>query len=253
MPSLDKRKICTLVAMLLILGSSTNLVAEPNDDTPYGSQTDQAPPPPNIPDDAPQSPAPRTRPRGNNNNNNRRGQYQKPQPRKYFVPDTERTDAGIFHVGFAAGGNFYVEPRLSNTDRAPTGDYFKDFGFQAGVYFDYDYSALTENVPLSLRGMIGYKYILNSVNVFDFDAMVRYMMRFSDNATFGLGVGASSAVWYRVDNPPVSTQEIIFLPSFILGAGFEYNPFMVDFKWLINRIGSDSSIYGLELYFGLRL
>src|SRR5260370_33334159 len=31
--------------------------------------------------------------------------------RKYFIPDTDRTDAGIFHVAFAGGGNFYIEPR----------------------------------------------------------------------------------------------------------------------------------------------
>ena len=93
----------------------------------------------------------------------------KPSNRKYFTDDSPRTDAGVFHVGFAAGGNFYIEPRLT-TDPipAPTGDFYKDFGFQAGVYFDHDYSELDENIPLMLRGMVGYKYILNSVHVFIF-------------------------------------------------------------------------------------
>src|SRR5438067_882287 len=48
-------------------------------------------------------------------------------------------------------------------------------------------------------------------------------------------------------------EEIIFLPSAILGFGFEYEPFMVDFKWLLNRFGQDSTITGFELYFGFRL
>lgn len=179
---------------------------------------------------------------------------QQPQ-RKYMVPDPNRVDAGVFHVGFALGGNFYVEPQIDNTTGAANGDYFKDFGFQAGVYFDYDYSALTENVPLSLRGMLGYKRILKSVNVFTFDGAVRHMWRFSERATFGAGIGGSAAVWFRESQTvaPAAAEEIIFLPSFLITFGFEYNPFMVDFKWLINRFGQDSTITGLELYFGFRL
>lgn len=180
---------------------------------------------------------------------------QKRPTRKYMVPDPNRVDAGVFHVGFAAGGNFYVEPQVDNNTGAPNGDYFKDFGFQAGVYFDYDYSALTENVPLALRGMVGYKRILSSVNVFTVDMAVRHMWRFSERATFGAGVGGSAAIWFRqaANVAPVSAEEIIFLPSFLLTAGFEYNPFMVDLKWLINRFGQDSTITGVELYFGFRL
>jgi hypothetical protein len=174
------------------------------------------------------------------------------------VPDTDRVDAGVFHVGFAAGGNFYFEPQVypqgSPQAGQPTGDYFKDFGFQAGLYFDYDYSEAAENVPLALRGMIGYKYILSSTNVFAFDAMIRRMFRFSEVATFGLGFGASAAVWYRVAQVnPAASEEIIFLPSLLVGFGFEYNPFMVDFKWLINKIGQNATITGVELYFGFRL
>ena len=65
-------------------------------------------------------------------------------------------------------------------------------------------------------------------------------------------MGASAAIWYRT-NTAASNEQIIFLPSVILGAGFEFNPFMVDFKWLINRFGQDTTITGLELYFGFRL
>lgn len=182
----------------------------------------------------------------------------KEKDRKYFVPDPQRIDAGVFHVGFAVGGNFYMEPKFSLNTRgqrssAPTGDYFKDFGFQAGVYFDYDYSALTENVPLGLRGMIGYKYILSSVHIFAFDGLARYMFRTSDKSTFGLGAGVSAAMWYRAITDTSVEEQVLFLPSFVLGAGFEYNPFMVDFKWLIQNFSSAASIFGFELYFGLRL
>jgi len=175
--------------------------------------------------------------------------------RKYMVPDPNRVDAGVFHVGFAVGGNFYIEPQIDNNTGGPNGDYFKDFGFQAGVYFDYDYSALTENVPLSLRGMLGYKRILKSVNVFTFDGAVRHMWRFSERATFGAGIGGSAAIWFREPQnvAPLAAEEIIFLPSFLITFGFEYNPFMVDVKWLINRFGQDSTITGVELYFGFRL
>ncbi len=176
------------------------------------------------------------------------------QKRKYMIYDPDRVDAGIFYVGFAVGGNFYIEPQIDTTTKAPNGQYFKDFGYQAGVFFDYDYSALEENIPLALRGMVGYKYILNSVHVFAFDAMVRRMFRFSEKSTFGLGFGGSAALWFRPGSikPPVAAEEIIFLPSLVLGAGFEFNPVMVDFKMLINRIGQNATILGFELYAGVR-
>jgi len=188
---------------------------------------------------------------------NKKGQRweKRGRKKKYFVEDTERTDAGIFHVGFGVGGNFYMEPKIDTTTKAPTGDYFKDFGFQAGIFFDYDYSGLAENIPLGLRGMIGYKYILNSVHVFGFDGSARMMFRFSDSASFGIGPGTSAAVWYRAASagPPAANEEIIFLPSFLIEAGFEFTPFFVDVKWLINRFGEDSTITGLELYFGFHI
>jgi hypothetical protein len=174
------------------------------------------------------------------------------EKRRYFQPDTDRTDAGIFHVGIAAGGNFYIEPQV-DTNKVPTGEFFKDFGFQAGVFFDYDYSEMDENIPLMLRGMVGYKYILSSVHVFTFDGMVRHMWRFSDKASFGLGMGGSAALWFRTITDTSATEEMVLLPSLLLGAGFEFEPFMVDFKWLINRIASDNVIMGFELYFGFRL
>lgn len=182
-------------------------------------------------------------------------QQRQRQKRKYMVADPDRVDAGLFHVGFAVGGNFYIEPKFSSTTNEPLGDYFKDFGFQGGMYFDYDYSALSENVPIALRGMLGYKRILGNTNVFALDGVVRHMFRFSDKATFGIGPGVSAALWFREGSTtaPVSDEEIIFLPSFILTAGFEYNPFMVDFKWLINRVGQDATIMGFELSFGFRL
>lgn len=173
--------------------------------------------------------------------------------RKYLTDDTPRSDSGIFHVGFAAGGNFYFEPQVTSSNQVPTGDYFKDYGFQGGVYFDWNYHELPENIPLGLRGMIGYKYVLNSVHVFAFDGMVRRMWQFSENASFGVGIGGSAAVWYRSVTDLSPTEEILFLPSFIVGAGFEFSPFMVDFKILVNRLGEDSSIGGAELYFGFRL
>lgn len=178
----------------------------------------------------------------------------KGERRKYITGhDPGRSDAGVFHVGFALGGNMYIEPKIDGTTRAPLGEYFKDFGFQAGVYFDYDYSEMDENIPLSLRGMLGYKYILNSVHVFAFDGVVRHMWRLSESASFGLGIGGSAAVWYRTVTSASPDEEIIFLPSFVVSTGFEFKPFMVDFKWLINRFGEDSTITGFELYFGFRL
>ncbi len=183
--------------------------------------------------------------------------------KRYFVaqdPDERRTDAGVFSVGFAVGGNFYMEPQTKNTTdsagvtrQTVTGDYFKDFGFQGGVYFDYDYSQLTENVPLGIRGMLGYKYILNSTHVFAFDGVVRRMFNVSENVTAGIGMGGSAALWYRSDSAANAESESIFLPSFIATFGCEFNPFMVDFKWLINRFQSDNTITGVELYFGVRL
>ncbi len=178
----------------------------------------------------------------------------KKKNRRLFVTEDQepRSDAGIFHAGFALGGNFYVEPKVSKTTREPTGDYYKDFGFQAGVYFDYDYSELEENIPLGLRGMVGYKYILNSVHVFAFDGAVRRMFRMAENTSFGLGIGGSAAVWYRVGSD-TADEEVLFLPSFLITAGFEFNPFMVDIKWLINRFGQDSTITGVELSVGVRI
>ncbi len=185
----------------------------------------------------------------------RKSSRTKPDGRKYFTDQTPRSDAGVFHVGFAFGGNFYIEPEWDNTVTPPSlsGNFFKDFGFQAGVYFDHDYSELDENIPLMLRGMIGYKYILGSVHVFSFDGMVRHMWRWSEKASFGVGLGASAAVWYRSVTPTSPNEEIVFLPTMLLSAGFEFNPFMVDFKWAINRFGADNVITGFELYFGFRL
>jgi hypothetical protein len=177
----------------------------------------------------------------------------KKNQRHYFTDQTPRTDAGIFHVGFAFGGNFYMEPQFQTGTGVATGDYFRDFGFQGGVYFDYDYSELHENIPLMLRGMVGYKYVLNSAHVGTFDGMVRYMLRFSESASMGIGFGGSAAVWYRSLGSLSPNEEVIFLPSLLMGLGFEFNPFMVDFKWLINRVGSNSTIMGWELYFGFRL
>lgn len=178
------------------------------------------------------------------------GQNQK-QKRQFFNPSNPRADAGVFHVAFAFGGNFYIEPKTTNN--VPNGDYFKDPGFQAGVYFDHDYSELDENIPLMLRGMIGYKYVLSSVHMFSFDGMVRQMWRWSEKTSFGVGMGGSAALWYRVVTPTSPNEEVVFLPSLLLGAGFEFNPFMADFKWMINRIGADNIIMGFELYFGFRI
>ncbi len=178
----------------------------------------------------------------------------KPGNRKFFTDDSPRTDAGVFHVGFAFGGNFYFEPEYDQTTTppVPNGNFYKDFGFQAGVYFDHDYSELDENIPLMLRGMVGYKYVLATTHVFSFDGMVRRMFRFSEKASFGVGVGASAAMWYRALTA-TSTEQIIFLPTVLIGAGFEFDPFMVDLKWSINRLGGDDTITGVELYFGFRL
>ena len=179
----------------------------------------------------------------------------KKEKRQYVTDNPNRSDAGVFHVGFAGGGNFYVEPQVDSTTGLANGQYFTDFGFQVGVYFDYDYSEVDTNIPLMLRGMVGYKYVLNSTNVFTFDGVAERVFRLSEYASFGLGLGASAAVWYRVgsDIAPASTMQVIFLPSMIVTAGFQFDPFMVDFKWLINRFGQNSTITGFELYFGFRL
>lgn len=176
----------------------------------------------------------------------------KGEKHKHFVPDPKRVDAGIFHVAAVVGGNFYTEPKVDSQGNA-NGEYFKDFGFQGGVIFDYDYSEMDENIPLSLRGGFFYKYILSSVHVFAFDGSARRMFRFSESADFGLGLGASAAVWYRSVTASSPNEEILFLPSVYLTAGFDFTPFMVEFKTLVNRVGSDSTIMGLELYFGFRL
>jgi len=167
---------------------------------------------------------------------------------KYFIEDTERVDAGIFHVAFAGGGNFYIEPKVDQNN-VPIGEYFNDFGFALGVYFDYDYI----DIPLQLRGFTGYKYILSSVHVFTFDGVTRIRFDFSKDVQFGMGIGASAAVWIRSETTTSPNEEVLFLPSFIINAGFDFNPFLVDFKWLINRFGENSTITGIELYFGVRL
>ena len=177
----------------------------------------------------------------------------KKEKRFFGTEKDPRIDAGIFHVAFAAGGNFFMEPKLLAANGAATGDYFNDFGFGGGVFFDYDYSQMTENIPLMLRGFVGYRYILNSVHVFDIEGIARRMWQFSEASSFGVGVGVSSALWYRAltDNSPY--EETLFLPSLILETGFEFNPMMVQLKWMVNRLGSDSSINGIEFLFGIRL
>jgi len=182
----------------------------------------------------------------------------KPKPRKYFSDDTPRTDAGIFHVAFALGGNVYIEPKLFSNTGDFADDYFKDFGYQGGVYFDYDYSRMTENIPLALRGFVGYKYALNSTHIFAVEGMVRRMFQVSQNTDFGLGVGVSLATWFRsqslTSNGEVSQiDQTVLLPTFILGAGFDFNPFMVDLKWMIHRFGVGETLMGAEFYFGVRL
>lgn len=224
------RKFVLLLAMVCVLATPTTVKAE-DDEEEYESESsgETVPPPP-----------PRKRDR-------------KGEKRKYMIQDPSRVDAGVFHVAFAIGGNMYIEPKIDGTTKAPLGEYFKDFGFQGGVYFDYDYSELDENIPLSIRGMLGYKYVLSSVHVFAFDGAVRRMFRMSESSAFGLGIGGSAAVWYRSVTSASPDEEIIFLPSVFATAGFDFTPFMVDFKWLINRFGEDSTITGLELYFGFRL
>ncbi|NBX76833.1 MAG: hypothetical protein EBQ92_09780 [Proteobacteria bacterium] len=182
----------------------------------------------------------------------------KPKPRKYFSDDTPRIDAGIFHVAFALGGNVYIEPKLNSTTGDFADDYFKDFGYQGGVYFDYDYSRMTENIPLALRGFVGYKYALNSTHIFAVEGMIRRMFQVSQNTDFGLGVGLSLATWFRSQtiNEGGETSQIdqtVLLPTFILGAGFDFNPFMVDLKWMIHRFGVGETVMGAEFYFGVRL
>jgi len=167
---------------------------------------------------------------------------------KYFIEDTERIDAGTFHVAFAGGGNFYIEPKFG-TNSEPLGTSFSDFGFQFGMYFDYDYL----DTPLGLRAFIGYKYILSSVHVFDVEAIARYLMKFSEDVAFGIGVGVSSAVWFREITSTSFNEESIFLPSLIIAGGFDFNPFMTDLRLLVNRVGDNSTILGFELMFGFRL
>lgn len=240
-------------------------MAAMGEDDPYSSDLDTNPPPQNQqeyqqeqqqqPPPGQQGQPPRQQRMRNPQQPPKTSQekWDRNRKRQYFVPDTERTDAGIFHVAIAVGGNFYIEPQVNLSTKTATGDYFKDFGFQAGVYFDYDYSALTENVPLGIRGMIGYKYIFGSMHVFCFDGVARYMIRVSDWTTFGIGPGVSAGVWYRSLGTGVREEQTLFVPSFLINAGFEFNPFMADFKWNITRIGSDVNVMGFELYFGLRL
>lgn len=189
----------------------------------------------------------------------------KAKSRKYFTDDTPRSDAGIFHVGFALGGNVYIEPKLfkaGNTLGGQAGDfaddYFKDFGYQGGVYFDYDYSRTSENIPLALRGFLGYKYALNSTHIFAMEGMVRRMFNVSENTDFGLGAGVSLATWFRqtkltTTNEESEIEQTVLLPTFIIGAGFDFNPFMVDLKWMIHRFGTGETLMGAEFYFGVHL
>lgn len=182
----------------------------------------------------------------------------KKEPRKYFSDSSPRSDAGIFHVAFALGGNIYVEPKVFANNNEFADDYFKDFGYQGGVYFDYDYSRMTENIPLALRGFLGYKYALNSTHIFAVEGMVRRMFQLSENADFGLGAGVSLATWFRktvqiTNNETAQLEQTILLPTFIIGAGFDFNPFMVDLKWMVHRFGVGQTIMGAEFYFGVRL
>jgi len=178
--------------------------------------------------------------------------------RKYFSDSSPRTDAGIFHVGFALGGNVYIEPKLFASNNTFADDYFKDFGYQGGVYFDYDYSRASENIPLALRGFLGYKYALNSTHIFAAEGVVRRMFNLSENSDFGLGAGVSLATWFRNMNQISSTETVeieqtVLLPTFILSAGFDFNPFMVDLKWMVHRFGVGETLMGAEFYFGVRL
>lgn len=182
----------------------------------------------------------------------------KAQPRKFFSDNSPRTDAGIFHVAFALGGNVYIEPKLLSSNGNFADDYFKDFGYQGGVYFDYDYSRMTDNIPLALRGFLGYKYALNSTHIFAVEGMVRRMWQVSENADFGLGAGLSLATWFRSQTITSGSEtsqidQTVLLPTFILGAGFDFNPFMVDLKWMIHRFGVGETLMGAEFYFGVRL
>lgn len=236
------------LSVILVLGFSLNAFAEYEETPKEPTQTDSAVPRGDE--------TPTLKPKARSNNQIRLAPpADQKADRKYFVPDPSRVDAGVFHVAFAGGGNFYLEPEVTFGTNTPTGNYFKDFGFQAGAYFDYDYSELPENIPLALRGMVGYKYVLNSAHVFTFDGVVRRMFRLSENASFGLGLGGSAAVWYRQPSTTqiFATEQVVFLPSLILAAGFDFNPFMIDFKWLINRMGQGTCITGFELYFGFRL
>lgn len=179
------------------------------------------------------------------------------QSRKYFSDQSPRSDAGIFHVGFALGGNFYIEPKLYADSKLFADDYFKDFGFQGGVFFDYDYSRMAENIPLALRGFVGYKYALNSTHIFALEGIVRRMFQLSENSDFGLGVGVSLATWFRqsidvVNNQTTEFEQTVLLPTFILEAGFDFNPFMVDLKAMIHRFGTGENLLGTEFYFGVR-
>ncbi|NDC25597.1 MAG: hypothetical protein EB078_11220, partial [Proteobacteria bacterium] len=182
----------------------------------------------------------------------------KKEPRKFFSDNSPRSDAGIFHVAFALGGNFYIEPKLNASTKAFADDYFRDFGYQGGVYFDYDYSRMAENIPLSLRGYIGYKYAMNSTHIFAVEGVVRRMFQVSETSDFGIGAGVSLATWFRStsqveNNQTTQIDETILLPTFIVSGGFDFNPFMVDLKWMIHRMGEGNTIMGAEFNFGVRL
>jgi hypothetical protein len=151
-----------------------------------------------------------------------------------------------------------MEPKVFANNNEFADDYYKDFGYQGGVYFDYDYSRMADNIPLALRGFLGYKYALNSTHIFAVEGMVRRMFQLSENADFGLGAGVSLATWFRktvevTNNETAQLEQTILLPTFIIGAGFDFNPFMVDLKWMIHRFGVGQTLMGAEFYFGVRL
>lgn len=178
--------------------------------------------------------------------------------RTFFNSQEKRVDAGVFHVGFAAGGNFFIEPEEYGTiySSESTGQYFTSFGLQAGIYLDHDYSELTENVPLMIRAIIGYRYILDSIHIFAVDGLVRYMMRFSEHNALGLGGGVSAGIWYVPGSyyaPPYTVNEVAFVPALLLSAGIEFDNFFGDFKTMVKEINSFSTILGFELSFGFRL
>lgn len=240
MKPLNPSTLALLFSTLLALQSPLILAEEESEDLQGNSQVEELQPAQKA------APAPQT--------------VIAPPPKKerkekrYFGTEPEpRIDAGLFHVAFVGGPNFFIEPKLSPTNKEPLEEYFNDFGFGGGVLFDFDYSQMAENIPLMLRGFVGYRYVLRSVHVFDVQGIVRRMWQFSDSATFGIGAGVSSAIWYRTKTDESLYEETLFLPSLVVETGFEFNPLMVELKWLVNRLGTDSTINGVEFLVGIRL